>query len=511
MAARNPKATVTSSITTAVKEEQTVGENSVQVLVVGAGPAGLTLASELLAQGVSVRIIDQRDGAVTESRALALHARSLELFDAAGIADRMVAAGQPMRRMHMYVDGTELMRLEFRHNGSCFGYGLGIPQRETELILRERIVELGGEVTPRMELLAFEQSEAGVLARVRDSEGAVQSIKAEYMVGCDGAHSRVRHGLGLKFEGRPYPERWLMADSRADWDTSPDESHAFFRSRGGAVVLLPLPGRLWRVVLPFVGERAPGNPTLEEIQTLVDQRVPRKLVLSDPIWLTDFSCQLRLADRYRVGRVFLAGDAAHVHTPAGGQGMNVAIQDAFNLAWKLGLVLSGFSPDWLLDTYEAERRPVAERVLKLTDGIVTMARIANPVKRLLRDTIVPFASRLPAIQKRATRRTGQLHVSYRRSRLAVGALAGDRMPDVQAGGKRLYESLRSRKHVLITPKPLVGLERHSEHVDVVTGKDTVLVRPDGYVAARGIAVREYLNEVFSITSLARREPAEDVA
>jgi len=235
------------------------------------------------------------------------------------------------------------------------------------------------------------------------------------------------------------------------------------------------------------------------------------VVVAEPIWLTDFSCQLRLADRYRVGRVFLAGDAAHVHTPAGGQGMNVAIQDAFNLAWKLGLVLSGFSPDWLLDTYEAERRPVAERVLKLTDGIVTMARIANPVKRLLRDTIVPFASRLPVIQKRATRRTGQLHVSYRRSRLAVGPSAGDRMPDVQAGGKRLYESLRSRKHVLITPKPLVGLQRLSEQVDAVTGKDTVLVRPDGYVAARGVAVREYLNEVFSIASLARREPAEDVA
>lgn len=486
-------------------------ENDVQVLVVGAGPAGLTMASELLAQRISTRIIDQRDGAVTESRALALHARSLELFDAAGIADRMVAAGQPMRRMHMYLDGTELIRLEFRHNGSRFGYGLGIPQRETELILRERIAELGGEVEPRMELLALEQSESGVVAQVRDGGGALQSITADFMVGCDGAHSRVRNGLGLKFEGRPYPERWLMADGRVDWNTSPDESHAFFGSRGGAVVLLPLPGRLWRVVLPFAGERAPGNPTLEEIQALINERAPRKLVLSNPIWLTDFSCQLRLADRYRVGRVFLAGDAAHVHTPAGGQGMNVAIQDAFNLAWKLGLVLSGSSPEWLLDTYEAERRPVAEGVLKLTDGIVTMARITSPVKRLLRDTVVPFASRLPVIQKRATRRTGQLHVSYRSSRLAVGASAGDRMPDVQVGGKRLYESLRSRKHVLVTPGPLVGLERHSGHVDVVTGKETVLIRPDGYVAAHGSAVREYLNQVFSTASLAPHEPAEVVA
>ena len=474
-----------------------MGDTNVQVLVVGAGPAGLTLAAELLAQGVRTRIIDQRDGAVTESRALALHARSLELFDAAGIADRMVAAGQPMRRMHMYLDGTELLRLEFRHNRSRFGYGLGIPQRETELILRERVAELGGEVEPRMELLAFEQRESGVVAQVKDAGGAVRSIEAEFMVGCDGAHSRVRNGLGLKFEGRPYPERWLMADGHLDWSATPDESHAFFQSRGGAVVLLPLPGRLWRVVLPFVGERAPGNPTLEEIQALIDQRAPHRLVLSNPTWLTEFSCQLRLASGYRVGRVLLAGDAAHIHTPAGGQGMNVAIQDAFNLAWKLSLVLSGSSPEWLLDTYEAERRPVAEGVLSLTDGIVTMARITNPVKRLPRDAIVPVASRLPIIQRRAARRTGQLHVSYRSSRLAVGAPAGDRMPDVQVGGRRLYETLRSRKHVLVAPRPLDGLEAHSEHVDLVPGKETVLVRPDGYVAARGAAVREYLGEVFS--------------
>ena len=511
MAGRNSKATVTSTTTTAIEEEQTVSQNDVQVLVVGAGPAGLTLASELLAQGVSTRIIDQRDGAVTASQALALHARSLELFDAAGIADRMVAAGQPMRRMHMYVDGRELVTLDFHHNGSRFGYGLGIPQRQTELILRDRISELGGEVTPRTELLAFEHGETGVVARVKDADGGVQSIKAEYMVGCDGAHSRVRHGLGLKFEGRPYPERWLMADGRVDWNISPDESHAFFGSRGGAMVLIPLPGRRWRVVLPFVGERATGNPTLGEIQALVDQRAPRKLVLSDPNWLTDFSCQLRLAAGYRVGRVFLAGDAAHIHTPAGGQGMNVAMQDAFNLAWKLGLVLSGSSPDWLLDTYEAERRPVADGVLNLTDGIVNMVRITSPVKRLLRDTIVPLASRLPVIQKRATRRTGQLHVAYRSSRLAIGASAGDRMPDVQVDGGRLYEVLRSRKHVLVTPRSRVGLERHPEDIDVVSGKETVLVRPDGYVAARGAAVHAYMNQVFSAVPLARQELAADVA
>ncbi|HLZ94614.1 MAG TPA: FAD-dependent monooxygenase, partial [Candidatus Dormibacteraeota bacterium] len=235
-------------------------ESACKVLVVGAGPVGLTLASELLAQGVSTRIIERRDGAALHSQALAVHPHSLELFDARGIAERLVARGGPIRRMHMYVDGKRLVTMGFQHNGSWFGYGLSIPQRETELVLRERIAELDGRVDGQTELLDFEQDEEGVSARIMSRSGEIETVRCEYVVGCDGAHSTVRHQLGLKFDGQPYPQQWLMVDARLDWALSSDEAHSFFRSDGGSLALFPLPGGIWRVVLPFAGERGADEP-----------------------------------------------------------------------------------------------------------------------------------------------------------------------------------------------------------------------------------------------------------
>ena len=480
-------------------------ESACKVLVVGAGPVGLTLASELLAQGVSTRIIERRDGAALHSQALAVHPHSLELFDARGIAERLVARGGPIRRMHMYVDGKRLVTMGFQHNGSWFGYGLSIPQRETELVLRERIAELDGRVDGQTELLDFEQDEEGVSARIMSRSGEIETVRCEYVVGCDGAHSTVRHQLGLKFDGQPYPQQWLMVDARLDWALSADEAHSFFRSDGGSLALFPLPGGIWRVVLPFAGERGADEPTLEEIQRLVDQRAPRKLTLSDPTWVTNFRCQLRSTDTFRVGRILLAGDASHIHSPAGGQGMNTGMQDAFNLAWKLALVVQGSSPDLLLDTYQEERLPVAEGVLHFTDDIVRMARITNPVKRALRDLVVPLASRLPKIQRRASRRLGQLHVSYAGGRLSHGDSAGDRMPDMlvrdQHGTLRLYEALRSHRHVLVMPSLACEprLDSYRDFLDVVAGKtrEAILIRPDGYIAAHGSHVLDYLHDVFA--------------
>jgi len=491
-----------------------------QVLVVGAGPAGLTLASELLAEGLSTRIIERRDGAVLQSQALAMHPRSLELFDARGIAERLIARGGPIRRMHMYVDGKRLVTMNFRHNGSWFGYGLSIPQRETELVLRDQIAELDGRVEGRTELLDFEQDEDRVSARIKSGSGEIEIVRCEYLVGCDGAHSVVRHRLGLKFDGQPYPQQWLMADVRLDWALSSEEAHSFFRSDGASLALLPLPDNWWRVVLPFAGERGTEDPTLDELQWLVDQRAPRRVTLSNPKWTTNFRCQLRSTDTYRVGRVLLAGDAAHIHSPAGGQGMNTGMQDAFNLAWKLALVVNGSSPDWLLDTYQEERLPVAEGVLHFTDDIVRMARITNPIKRTVRDIVVPLASRLPRIQRRAARRLGQLHVSYRESRLSHGDSSGDRVPDMSVrdghGTLRLYEALRSHRHVLVagTMAATSQLEPYREFIDVVAGKthEAILIRPDGYIAARGSHVFDYLVEVFpSKAAVAAPELTKEVA
>ena len=216
-------------------------------------------------------------------------------------------------------------------------------------------------------------------------------ITAGYAVGCDGAHSRVRHELGLPFRGQPYPQDWLLADVRLDWARPDNEVHAFFRAGGRPLVCFPMREHRWRLVVPFAGDRAPGAPDLGEIQQLVDQRAPEPVAVSDPTWLASFNCHRRSTDTYRRGHVLLAGDAVHIHTPAGGQGMNTGITDAHNLGWKLALVADGRAPDRLLDTYGAEREPVAGQVLALTHALVRVGTMTHPVKRALRDITVPAA------------------------------------------------------------------------------------------------------------------------
>src|SRR5215469_9299960 len=382
-----------------------------QVLVVGAGPTGLVLAAELLARGIRTRIIDQGDGAALQSRAIGIHARTLEVLDMMGLAERFIERGQVVRRIRWYSEGKHLVSLEFARSGSRFGMFLDLPQDETERLLRARVAELGGVIENRTELTGLTAEAGAVIAAVRDGSGRAV-ITAGYVVGCDGAHSRVRRELGLTFHGHPYPQDWLLADALLDYDLREDAAHAFFRHDGLPAILFPMPDHRWRLTLPFAGSRSEQAPTLEEIQQLADQRMPRPVTVSDPTWLANFRCHRRSASAYRRGRVLLAGDAVHIHTPAGGQGMNTGIMDAHNLAWKLALVAQGRAPDAVLDTYGAERRPVAEDVLRLTHALVHYGTLTHPLKRRVRDMVVPALSRSQVIQRRAAGRMSQVYVSY---------------------------------------------------------------------------------------------------
>jgi 2-polyprenyl-6-methoxyphenol hydroxylase-like FAD-dependent oxidoreductase len=344
-------------IMTGINHSQQIRHNDCQVLIMGAGPTGLVLACELLARGVRTRVIDKGDGVVLQTRALAIHARALEVFDMMGLAGRFVARGQVVRRFRMYADGKALVRLELARNGSRFGFMLDIPQDLTETILRQRVSDLGGHVEQGVELRGLSQDPGGVTATVNEPGGTVSSIRADYLVGADGAHSRVRSELGLDFQGHPYQQDWLLADVRLDWNRPGDEVHAFFRRDGRPLICMPMREHLWRVILPYAGDRGRQAPTVEEIQRLVGERAPEPVPVSDPAWLATFRCQRRSASAYRRGRVMLAGDAVHIHSPAGGQGMNTGIMDAHNLGWKMALVASGRSPDGLLDTYGQERGP----------------------------------------------------------------------------------------------------------------------------------------------------------
>jgi 2-polyprenyl-6-methoxyphenol hydroxylase-like FAD-dependent oxidoreductase len=485
-----------------------------QVLVVGAGPTGLVLAADLLARGISTRIIDKGDGASLETRAIGVHARALEVLDLMGLADRFVDHGQMVRWFSFYTDGKHRVSLDLSRNGTRFPFMLDIPQHQTEALLRTRVAELGGAVEQGTELTGLSDERAGVAARVRDADGQPRVITADYVVGCDGAHSRVRHELGLPFRGHPYPQDWLLADVRLDWARPENEVHAFFRADGTPLICLPMRGHQWRLVVPFAGDRAAGAPDLDEIQRLVDERAPEPVVVSDPTWLASFNCHRRSTDTYRRGHILLAGDAVHIHTPAGGQGMNTGITDAHNLAWKLALVVAGRAPDRLLDTYGVEREPVAEQVLGLTHALVRFGTMTHPVTRALRDAIIPAAFGAGPVHRRAVRRLTQVSVAYPANSLTKTDRSrglprpGQRVPDIEVltaeGPSSLFTVLRRGRHVIVVtgtdPDSALAnpaLEPYRDLFEVVTcgsaaacvfrgtrAGSVFLVRPDGYLAAR---------------------------
>jgi len=315
-----------------------------QVLVVGAGPTGLTLAAQLLARGIHVRVIDKGAGPASQSRALSIQARTLELLDTMGLADAFVGHGHRVRRLHWYASQRNLCDLDLARNGSRYGFVLDLPQSRTETLLRARVQELGGTIEQGVELARLAERGGAVDATLRDAAGRESEVSAGYVVGCDGAHSRVRHEIGLPFEGQPYPQDWLLADVALDGAGSDGAVHAFFRPNGLPLVCIPMGGQRWRLVMANAGDRGGQPPTFAEIQEQVAERAPWPIEVSDPQWLASFRCHLRSTSSYRRGRVLLAGDAAHIHSPAGGQGMNTGMMDAHNLAWKLALVADGRAP-----------------------------------------------------------------------------------------------------------------------------------------------------------------------
>jgi 2-polyprenyl-6-methoxyphenol hydroxylase-like FAD-dependent oxidoreductase len=468
------------------------------VLVVGAGPVGLTMAAELARYCVSVHVIDMAAGRSDKSKALVVWSRTLELMDRMGCGGSFVTTGIKGRGARIFAGGSEIAHISLDGLDTPHPYALMLPQSETERLMEQHLNSLGVQVERGVELLQFDTGTDGVTATLRHADMRQEVVDAAWMIGCDGAHSTVRHGLGLQFEGDTLPSSWILADLHLSGPVAQDEIVNYWHA-DGVLVLIPIaPGR-YRIIAD-AGEVAPGerpaDPTLAQVQAVLDQRGPGGLQVSDPVWLAGFVINERKVADYRAGRVFLTGDAAHIHSPAGGQGMNTGMQDACNLAWKLALVCRGLAPvEPLLDSYSAERSEVGRKVLRDAGRLTAMATLKGGVLQALRNHAASLALGLAPVRRVMTKAMAELSIGYPDGPLTRaegghrgGPSAGERAPvagvgrPVGSGDRPLFAlfaaadagsaALIGRHGALLEPE-----------VRAPFGPDGIwLVRPDGYVA-----------------------------
>lgn len=526
--------------------------NSPLPLIVGAGPVGLTMACELARHGVRCRIIDQAPERSQTSKALAIFPRTLEVFEAMGLADRVVAVGHRLEGLSLHHRSERIAQIDFTTVASPFPFALSLPQSETERLLGEHLASLGLEVERQVSLTSLTQTSDLVRAVLRHADGREEIMETPWLLGCDGAHSATRHALGMEFEGAPYDESFILADVRLEPAPASDRVHLFLGD-DGLLGVFPFGQERWRIVAsnpPQSGAETLPEVTLADVQSMIDRRGPGGISANDPVWLSRFHISHRIVRQFRQLRVFLAGDAAHIHSPAGGQGMNTGIQDAFNLAWKLALVARGRAPAQLLGSYHLERAPVARGVINLTDRITRFATTRNSVAQSIRDFLLPVVSGIGFVGDKIADRMAEVSVGYRSSSWVenhgAGALrAGDRAPDAELRDKedharRLFELFREPHHVLLlflgaarntaekleqlssvmTGFPTDGIDRYritrglsatpAELRDIsglahaaygLSDGGVILVRPDGYIGFRSgdfdpAKLRNYLARIF---------------
>jgi len=392
------------------------------VLVVGAGPTGLTMAAELRRRGVDALLIDAREEPQRWDRATVVHPRSLEIFDALGIVDRFMAAGVPQRAARLHSAGEVLVELDFSLSGAPYAYNLGLSEEDTERFLTEYLEAAGGSVERSTRLLGMTQDPGGVTATV-ERGGREEEVRCQWIVGCGGFHSPVREAIGVELEGHDIADPWAVFDVTLRGRTEDFETTLVYLEHP-MTILTPLPGRRFRVYTrprgeddDFVAGAAAVIAAYEPGQELVDVENP-----------TRFLCHARVASSYREGRALLAGDAAHVCSPDQGHGMNSGIQDAVNLAWKLALVCEGDADPALLDSYEVERRPVALEIVAAGEGMEEMGRFDGEESRAKRDEEVRAALSDPETAHNEAVVEAELNITYGDSPIVIGS--GDRLSDL---------------------------------------------------------------------------------
>ncbi|EMH2959525.1 FAD-dependent monooxygenase [Burkholderia multivorans] len=516
------------------------------VLIVGAGPTGLAAAMSLARARVPVRVIDKLAAPAPYSRAIGIQARTLELLEQHRAVEPFLALGHRAHAAALHADGRVIARLDFDPLQTRYPYLLLLDQSVTERLLAEHLAELGVTIERGVTLVECDAGGASLDVTLRDAGGRDERFSPSYLIAADGAHSTVRRLLGIGFAGRAFEQTFLLADFAAIPDWPEDEIH-LFTTPDGIAGLFPLGSGRYRLVAdrPPVGDVSPDSPppSLADCEAVVRARIGASIAPSDLAWSSYFRLHSRMVERLRHGRVFFAGDAAHIHSPAGAQGMNTGVQEAFNLGWKLARVLAGGAPDRLLDTYHTERHPIERDVLRQTSLVTQIVEADHGAMKLLRDHLVPLLVSLGPLRDAVRRSVSELGVQYRKSPLTLervldgGPRAGERAPDAllhvidgplgQAPGTaRLYDvhDPASFTLLLLEAPPSTGLDdvsplaadaqaliqrlerimpgavRAWRVTDVEgDGADTLvqaygrsrpafyLLRPDGYIAARGRA------------------------
>jgi 2-polyprenyl-6-methoxyphenol hydroxylase-like FAD-dependent oxidoreductase len=463
-----------------------------QVVVAGGGPVGLWLAGELRRAGVTVAVIESRTERDARSRALTVHPRTIETFASRGAHEPFVREGIPLPGGHF---GILESRLDFRRLPSPFPHTLALPQERTEALLEQQALDLGAVILRGRRVTGFTEGEGAdhVAVHLTGPHGP-RTLRAAYLVGCDGTRSTVRTAAGIDHPGTPSTVLGWLADVHLDEPPAPGYSRF---GPEGTLMAVPLPGGVHRLVGITPRDLTttwPGDLTWEELRENVVGVAGTDFGMRDPLWLSRYGNATRLAARYRKSRVLLAGDAAHQHFPAGGVGMNVGIQDAANLGWKLAATLNGWAPDGLLDTYHAERHPVGADLVEISRAQVALMTAFTPEGLSLRALLARLITTLPDLNDRLAAQVSSLAVAYPPTVPHAHPLVGTRAPDLDLGGANLFALLRADSHLLLDLTPGARLDRFARpglrvHTGTPgpppaewTGIRAALVRPDGHVA-----------------------------